>query len=174
MANTTPSLPTVPELGRMPELSPEDAAKVAAILSDFTLKQQGFIRAVVAGNTPAVAAKQAGYKGIGKLTAKRLMSDPALVKAIEDVRIVFANRALFDFEDAHNTLMAALHFARQTSNATAAVRAVELLAKLHGHLTDKLDVNAKGDILFSFPPFTPQPKPEAQPEPLLIEPPHAE
>lgn len=166
MANTTPSLPTAPELGRQPELSAEDARTVANILAPFKTRQQEFIRAMVAGSTPALAAKAAGYKGIGKLTAKRLMGDPSLAKAIDDVRTVFANRALFDFTAAHDALLAALDFARKTNNATAAVRAVELLAKMHGHLTDKLDVNAKGDVAFVFPAFAPKPQPD---EPALIE-----
>lgn len=93
------------------------------------------------------------------LTGKRLMKDAAVAKAVDDLRDVLANQALFDFETAHNTMLAALDFARQTGNAMAVVKASETLAKLHGHLTDKLDVSAKGDVAFVFPSFAPKPEP---------------
>jgi hypothetical protein len=160
-----------------PTLSPADARRVAEILSPFVTRQQNFIRAVAAGSAPTQAVKVAGYSGkLTKLTAKRLLAEPAVAKAIESLRDVLANQALFDFEMAHNTLLAALDFARQAGNANAVVKAAEALAKLHGHLTDKLDVNANGGVSFVFPAFTAAQKSRADalPEPALIEAHHAE
>lgn len=158
-----------------PTLSPADARRVAEILQPFTARRQAFIRAVAAGSTPAQAVRLAGYSGkLVKLTAKRLLAEPAVAKAIEGVREVLASQALYDFEQAHLTLMAALDFARQTGNANAVVKAAETLAKLHGHLNDKLDVSASGGVEFVFQAFAPKPHADALPELALIEAHHAE
>ncbi len=159
MSNPTPALPAAPSAVNPPAFSPADAREVAEILQPFTTCRAAFIRAVASGDNPTTAAKVAGYASMAKLTGKRLLNDPAVSRAIEALRDVLANQALFDFEMAHNTMLAALDFARQTGNAMAVVKAAETLAKLHGHLTDKLDVSAKGDVAFVFPAFAPKPEP---------------
>ena len=174
MTNPVPALPSPPYSLDSPALPPADARRVAALLRPFVTRQQNFIRAIAAGSTPVQAAKAAGYSGIAKLTARRLLADPAVAKAIADLREILANQSLYDFERAHNTLLAALDFARQTNNANAMVKAAETLAKLHGHLSDKLDLNATGGVSFVFPDFTPKPHADAAPEPVLIEAQHAE
>jgi hypothetical protein len=170
MTNPVPALPAPPYSLDGPTLSPADARRVAEILSPFVTRQQNFIRAIATGSAPTQAVKSAGYSGkLVKLTAKRLLAEPAVVKAIDDLREVLANQSLYDFERAHNTLLAALDFARQTNNANAMVKAAETLAKLHGHLTDKLDLNANGGVSFVFPTFTPKSHAEAPHGPALIE-----
>lgn len=160
-----PMPPSTLDASVVPDLSPDDARKVAGVLAPFSPRRQNFIRSVVAGNPAPLASRAAGYTGNSKLTAQRLLAEPAIAKAIEDLRAVFANRALYDFEQAHNVLVWALDFSKKTNNANAAVRAAEALAKLHGFMTDKLDVTAQGGVSFVFPSFARK----SEPEPTLIE-----
>ncbi len=85
------------------------------------------------------------------------------VTVLGDLAEISAEAAATGFDAAILDLMlggvSTLDFARQTGNAMAVVKAAETLAKLHGHLTDKLDVSAKGDVAFVFPAFAPKPEP---------------
>jgi hypothetical protein len=73
--------------------------------------------------------------------------------ALDAARSAIALATAFDFQAASDQLKEGLQFARETGNATAFVRAGELLAKLHGHLSDRLDVRSNASVEFIFPSF---------------------
>lgn len=83
MAKTAaPSLPEAPSLDSASALSPTDARKVADILTPLSLKRQAFIRAVVAGNTLALAYRAAGYSGVARIGGTRLSVGHASVSCV--------------------------------------------------------------------------------------------
>jgi hypothetical protein len=136
------------------EFSPEEQLALDVVLAPLRPRMAAFVRHFLTnGGNGAAAARTAGYGG-NKWTrsaASRLLKRPDVAAAIDAFKAILARRAAFDFARASDTLMDGLSFAKETGNATAYVRAGELLAKLHGHLSDRVDLRHQGDVAFVFP-----------------------
>ncbi|MCZ6848413.1 MAG: terminase small subunit, partial [Alphaproteobacteria bacterium] len=100
-----------------------------------------FVEAILTGETGAEAARQAGYSprnASGR--AHELMKDPLVVAELEKRREVIRAENDYTREKAMDELEATMTFARETKNAGALAKAVELRAKLAGHLIERRDV----------------------------------
>jgi hypothetical protein len=136
--------------------TPAERAELQAAMADLLPRQVEFVRAYLATGNGSAAARAAGYGGgrggrFFNATAYRLLRQPKVVKALAIFKTILSRHAAFDFDRASSLFMEGLDFARSTQNATAFVRGAELLAKLHGHLTDKVDLRAAGAVAFVFP-----------------------
>jgi hypothetical protein len=124
------------ELVEAPQLPPEVQARITL----RTSRRQRFVESYLLGNSAVQAAKNAGYRGrcINR-TAAKLLVVPEVATAIEVGRKAIAERASFTFDRAMEQLREDRTFAIRTENATAAVRASELMAKMSGHLVERVD-----------------------------------
>ncbi|MER8854429.1 terminase small subunit [Mesorhizobium australicum] len=136
-----------------PDLAAEDAAALEKALSPLRPKHQAWVRYYIISKNGADAARRAGYVGKEgvKAAAHRILHRPDVQAALAAFTAALAKRTVFDFDAASKKILEASEFAFKTNNATAAVRSAELLAKLHGHLNDKLQVQHRGDVAFIFP-----------------------
>jgi hypothetical protein len=136
----------------MGDLTPAEQAELAALLAPLTPRRQAFVRHYIVTSNASEAARRSGYAvGNVKATAWRISSHPSVKAALEGVRQLIARRAVYSFEQASADFADAAAFAKATNNATALARSLELRAKHHGYLSDKLDVNHRGDVAFIFP-----------------------
>ena len=136
------------------DLAPEEQHALDTALAALKPRMAMFTRFYLTnGGNGAAAARAAGYGGKAntRSAAYRLLKRPDVAAAVDTFKAVLAKRAAFDFERASDLLLEGVEFARATENATAFVRGAELLAKLHGHLNDKLDIRHQGDVIFAFP-----------------------
>jgi len=146
---TTPPAPTEDEPGsslqdpataeskpsrkRLPKLTPKKSLFAQGILKGLNLGEA----ARRAGYAPA-SAKQTGWK----LTHR----DEAVMAHIEAGREKLIEKHQFEIDDMIAQLQRDRDFAIETKNATAAVRASEILAKVHGYLIERRDVRALGNF----------------------------
>jgi hypothetical protein len=116
---------------------------VRAILARCKLRsprQQKFVEYFVLHGNGAAAARAAGYSPRrDRQTAAVLMKAGPVVAAIAEARRALAEAAEFTMDRAMQQLREDREFAIRTENATAAVRASELMAKLSGHLVERID-----------------------------------
>lgn len=110
------------------------------------LQQDRFVAAYVAdphanGKRAAIAA---GYSHkYAADAAHRLLNTPAVVAKIDQARTQIAERGNFNAEIAMRRLDEAAQFARDTENATALARCIELQLRLHGMLIDKAQIQVE-------------------------------
>jgi hypothetical protein len=103
-------------------------------------KWQSFVEHYLLTGNGTLAAKRAGYsvrdfRGI----AGRLLRRPEVAAAVAEGRRALAEHASFSFDKAMQQLRDDRDFAIKTENATAAVRASELMAKMSGFLVERVD-----------------------------------
>ena len=89
--------------------------------------------AIAAGYSPQYAASNCA----------KLLRRPAIKAAVDRVRAALAERSKFGMDRAMAQLREDRQFAIDTENATAAVRASEIMAKLAGHLVDRIDARVQ-------------------------------
>jgi len=107
-------------------------------------RRQRFVEAYLICGSAVAAAQRAGYHGRSvRRTAARLLTVPEVAKAIEEGRTALAERSNFSMARAMSQLQEDRAFAIRTKNATAAVRASELMARMSGHLVDRLDARVQ-------------------------------
>lgn len=108
----------------------------------LTQRQRLFIAELQKGVSGAQAAIAAGYSPrTAKHAAHQLMHDNKLVMAeLEKVKQHLAVATEYNGERCMADCDKAMVFATKTENANAFVRAVELKARLSGHLREKVDV----------------------------------
>jgi phage terminase small subunit len=108
----------------------------------LTPRKLSFISAYLSGKGGAESAMAAGYSpGNARHRAYELLNnDPLVVEAIKDAQEKLRREANFNAEKAMDELNDAMKFARETKNATALARCIELRAKLAG----LLDTRDKG------------------------------
>jgi hypothetical protein len=115
----------------------------ADVLSRISLRMprwQRFVEQYLLCGSSLLAAERAGYSGRSlRKTSSRLLHQPEVAAAIEAGRKALAERSNFTFDRAMEQLRADREFAIKTENATAAVRASELMAKMSGHLVERVD-----------------------------------
>jgi phage terminase small subunit len=125
-------------------------------------RRQRFVEHYLLCGVAALAAQRAGYRNRRiRQTAHWLLHLPDIAAAIEAGRKALAERASFTFDRAMEQLRADRDFAIKTENATAAVRASELMAKMSGHLVERVDARvATGFIVNLRIPPAPEPSGE--------------
>jgi hypothetical protein len=137
-------------------LSAADQKAFEAILAPLRPQQADFIRAfILNGRNASAAVRSTGYSGLmarAKASGYQLMKRPEIRTALAALDSLLSRRTIYDFDKASANMVADREFAYASGNATAAVRASELLAKLHGHLNDRLDMRVQGDVAFILPP----------------------
>lgn len=99
-----------------------------AFISHYLSGKGGAESAVAAGYTPSNARHRA---------YEMLNQDPLVMAAIKDAQEKLRKEANFNAEKAMDELNEAMKFARETKNATALARCIELRAKLAGLLDTK-------------------------------------
>lgn len=117
-------------------------ADVQARVSLRMPRRQRFVEHYLLCGNAVVAAERAGYRGSPgtmRRTAHRVLHTPEVAAAITAARKAIATRNEFSFDTAMSQLREDRQFAIKTENATAAVRASELMAKMSGHLVDRID-----------------------------------
>ncbi len=104
----------------------------------ITPKQQRYAELLATGMPQAHAAKHAGYKS--KCSANDAYRHPLVQEYLSTIRNRAAARTGHTVVVAMEEANGAMAFARETENATAYVKAVELRAKLSGLLIDRVEV----------------------------------
>jgi phage terminase small subunit len=107
----------------------------------LSAKKLKYADMILQGHSGAEAARLAGYaERHARGTAYRLSKDPALSALIAERRNEIAERNAITVDSMLEQLSDDRQFAKETGNATAAVRATELTAKLAGLLIERRDV----------------------------------
>ncbi len=112
----------------------------------LSLKQVRFVAALIADPDAngARAARVAGYsQKTAADAAHRLLHMPLIRAEVERTRREIAERGGFNAEVAMRRLDDAAQFARDTNNATALARCIELQLRLHGMLVDKAQIQVE-------------------------------
>lgn len=129
----TDALPTVQATAGLP-------ADVQALIGLRMARHQRFVEVYCACGNAHTAALAAGYKpGSARQKGGQLLGVPAIKDAIARVRTALAERSKFTHDKAMEQLRQDREFAIATENATAAVRASEVMSKMAGHLIDRID-----------------------------------
>ena len=99
-----------------------------------------FIAGVVSGKSYPKAAREAGFsKAYSNKASITLMRNQMVLDELERQREKIQKAHNYDVEMAMRECNEALLFARETKNANALTKTVELKAKLMGLLIDKID-----------------------------------
>jgi len=132
-------------------ITPEEVESLTALRRP---RWQAFVAAYCSGSTLAAAVHSAGYTcDSSKAYGFKLLRRPAVAEAVVKVRQALAERAAFTMDKAMEQLREDREFAITTENAAAAVRASELMAKMSGHLVERID--ARVAVGFSVALFIP-------------------
>ncbi|MGB9331498.1 MAG: terminase small subunit [Steroidobacteraceae bacterium] len=142
----------LPVLSRSAPITADD---VAALTGLKRPKWQRFVASYASGATIAAAVQSAGYGSRKPLQygQKLLTRKPEVAAALAKVRQALAERSAFTMDRAMEQLREDRAFAIRTDNAAAAVRASELMAKMSGHLVERID--ARIAVGFSVALFIP-------------------
>jgi len=121
----------------------QHSAEVQQALAALPTKKAKFVLNVAAGMVPADALVEAGWECSRKTatsTAGRLLREDEQVKdALNIIKADLALRAEYSFNSFIAEMDSAMEFARETKNATALVRAIELKGKASGHIVERVD-----------------------------------
>ena len=121
----------------------QHSAEVQQALAALPTKKAKFVLNVAAGMVPADALVEAGWECSRKTatsTAGRLLREDEQVKdALNIIKADLALRAEYSFNSFIAEMDSAMEFARETKNATALVRAIELKGKASGHIDERVD-----------------------------------
>lgn len=107
-----------------------------------------------------VAAKRAGFANAN------VFSVPSVVERVAEIRAAMVKEIIYDAAAAMKEAEAAIAFARETRNANALVKAIELRAKLQGLLIDKHDIRQMGSFQINISGI--DDKPALPPAPIEI------
>ena len=127
-----------------PPTSTPSPAFEAALL-ELNERHAQFVRHYLICGEGAEAARRAGYSTkSARKEGSRILALPKVRAAIEIARADLAKKAAYDQGAAMAELDQAIAFARETQNATALCRAIELKSKLCGLLIERQDVRQLG------------------------------
>ncbi|WP_119462932.1 terminase small subunit [Rhodospirillaceae bacterium SYSU D60014] len=108
-------------------------------------KATDFAAHYLKGGSASAAARAIGYApASARKTASRLLKDPTVQEMIEKARSELQARASYSADSAMKELDQAMDFARETGNATALARVIELRAKLAGLMVERVDQRQLG------------------------------
>jgi phage terminase small subunit len=109
----------------------------------FTIKQQRFVQAYKTSGNINEAARKAGYSVKNRSLSKILASPPVLAELEKHKQEVIAS-GRYGYEKAMKECEEAMIFSRETENAAALVKAIELKTKLSGLMIEKHEVKQVG------------------------------
>jgi phage terminase small subunit len=117
----------------------------------LTPKQEAFCLAYIETGNASEAYRRAYNAGKMQpatinVAACKLLSDNKIAIRVGELKAEHAARHEITVETIRDMLMQDRDFARDLETPAAAISATMGLAKLYGHLTDKLDANIKGQI----------------------------
>jgi hypothetical protein len=121
----------------------------------LNLKQRRFVAAYLRHGVAKQAAIEAGYaERSARSQANRLLYHSPVVKAaLAKEQKKLQEKTGYSAEEGMKEAGQAMEFAKETGNANAYVKAVELRAKLNGLLIDKHDIRAVGDFQINIEGF---------------------
>lgn len=113
----------------------------------FNPQQLIFIEKYLEHGNGTLAAEQAGYtKSNASGQAYALLQIPKIKEAIKNGQKASQARMSYGLDQAMQEAQECIDFAKQTDNANAYAKAVELRAKLNGLIIDKHDVRSLGNF----------------------------
>lgn len=125
------------------QAQPPLSAEVQQALAQLPTKKAAFVLNVAAGMIPADALLKAGWQMkrtvAGSTACRMLREDEAIKDAVAVIKADMAKRAEYSFDKFMVEMNEAAQFAKDTKNATALVRAVELKGKASGHIVERVD-----------------------------------
>lgn len=107
--------------------------------------QEKFLKAHAKHGRTLLAAEEAGYASPAS-SLSAILKAPAVAVALEERRKAVAEKIVYTAVEAMNEAAEAMTFAKQTRNANAYVKAVELRTKLQGLLVEKHDFRMAGQF----------------------------
>jgi hypothetical protein len=129
----------------LPEAASLTADDVAALTGLKRVRWQKFVAALASGATVSGAVQGAGYhcKAARQFGEKLLTRKPEIAAALATVRVEMARRAQYGMDRLIADLDSAAAFARETENANALARCLELKGKALGLLVDRMDLRVQ-------------------------------
>lgn len=115
------------------------------------------LRAYLRTGTSLLAAKAVGMNPV---TARSWLGSPAGKMHLNKLRGEIVQHTKYDVDRAMQDMREAAAFARETENATALVRAHELMMKLHGLLIERVDQRQVGNFQVAISGIDDEPEPE--------------
>jgi hypothetical protein len=107
----------------------------------LTDKQCRYAENIATGMDSRAAARSDGYsESFSKVVAHRFRANPAIVKAVEDIRKKGRDMAAYGLVEAMEEAEDVCAFAKLHKNAMAYCKATELRAKLSGLLIDRVEI----------------------------------
>jgi hypothetical protein len=137
-----PDLAAFLEIPDEPEPPAPVSAPVLEVLEELKPQEAAFVANLAAGMSNAKALLEAGWTGnpTGASRAAALWkARPAVKAALAAMVADFAEKSGYTRDVLMEDLAKARDFAENTKNATAYVRAVELMGKANGHLIEKTE-----------------------------------
>lgn len=132
------------------------SAEVQAALAKLKPVHAKFAVNLAAGMVPADAyfeamggKSKANRNTLTSHAGRLLRGSPEIQDAINLMKAELAKKAEYSFNAFMEEMDAAMQFARDTKNATALVRAIELKGKASGHIVDRVDQKVSGAGGFS-------------------------
>lgn len=131
----------------------------------------GIFAAELARHGNKTAAAQAimpdATYGKAKVTGHRLSQQPEVKKILAETRLAIVEKVKYTAIEAMREAEESIKFARETENASAMVKAVELRSKLMGLLVDKIDLRASVGFKVAISGIDDEPPPR-EPEPVEV------
>jgi len=118
---------------------------------NLTPKQEAFCLAYIETGNASEAYRRAYDASRTKpecvnVNASKLLASAKISLRVDELKAEHAARHEITVETIRDMLLQDRDFARDLDTPAAAISATMGLAKLYGHLTDKLDANIKGQI----------------------------
>lgn len=113
-------------------------------------QQLRFISEYMSCGEGKAAAIKAGYKESGaSAAAHALLKNPFVIEELDKIRqsALIIEEAKYNYKRAMEEADMAIAFARETENAAAMVKAIELKTKLSGLMIDRSEVKTAGFVI---------------------------
>ncbi len=125
----------------------EGSVEFVECLEKCTPRQAEFVRKYLVIGNATEAYKQAGYTGkaVG-VRAYEVLKVPRVAAAVKAGKLDIAKATQYDAKTAMKELEDSITFAKETKNATAVAKLVELKMKLTGLLIERIDQRQVGSF----------------------------
>lgn len=110
---------------------------------NLTFKQTKFVEAYKTCANIRQSARAAGYSESNRSLTK-ILKNPDVIKMLEEHKQMVIASGRYGYEKAMKECEEAISFARDTENASAMVKAIELKTKLSGLLIEKAEIKTVG------------------------------
>lgn len=124
-------------------------------------RQLAFCSHYVAGKSARDAARLAGYAAGYVRHADKITSNPKIAAEIARHRETLREKTGYDAAAAMAELDRSILFARETENANALAKLIELKMKLHGLLIERIDQRGVGNFSINISGIDDEPAPQA-------------